>query len=53
MTVRLVKKSEKEPEKKEPVQRGTKQVISIAQSWVEEFKARRSQPDPFLVKLKA
>jgi len=53
MTVRLVKKSEKKPEAKEPEQRGSKQVLSIAQSWVEEFKTRRAQPDPFLVKLRA
>jgi hypothetical protein len=53
MTVRLVKKSDKKPERKQPEQRRTKEPVSIAQSWVEEFKSRRGQPDPFLIKLRA
>ena len=53
MTIRLIKKSEKKPERKEPEQRSPKQTVSIAQSWVEEFKSRRNQPDPFLIKLRA
>ncbi len=46
MTIKLVKKqdekSEPQPAKQKPSQ---SQVITTAQAWVEEFKARKSRPN--------
>jgi|HubBroStandDraft_3_1064219.scaffolds.fasta_scaffold647969_1 hypothetical protein len=56
MTIRLVKsdqiESRKKPERKGRDEGGAKQLATTAQGWVDEFKARRSKPDPFLVKLR-
>jgi hypothetical protein len=56
MTVKLVKsdqiESRKKPERKGRDDGGAKQLVTTAQSWVDEFRARKSKPDPFLVKLR-